>query len=490
MHIVHISSELAPIAKVGGLGDVVYGLSKELARLGHHVHVILPKYDCIDYSKLQNLRVFYRDLWSYEGPYRYHNTVWSAQVENLSVFLIEPHHPNYFFSRGVLYGCPDDIDRFLYFSRAAMEFLFKSGLQLDVIHVHDWPTAIIPLLQKDMYQSLGWNPSKTVLTLHNLEHQGHCSPKNLSQTGLRGDSYLTPAALQDPNSPLLLNLLKGGIVYADALTTVSPSYEREIKTKGGGHGLEEILKQHQKKLTGILNGIDEDFWNPDKDPFLQANYHAHPPFSSQKWEQVIEKKAENKLRLREQLGLEMSNAPLVACVTRLVPQKGPLLIAHAFRHILSAGAQCVILGSLFSDEMRELFSFLKAEYLSSSQGALLFDYNEPLAHMIYAAADILLVPSLFEPCGLSQMIALRYGCVPIVRKTGGLGDTIFEGKNGFIFQEMNKEEFNQTIDRAIALYKQDKIAWQKLMQKGMSKDYSWHSAAKDYLQVYQESNEG
>ncbi|MBM3199221.1 MAG: glycogen synthase, partial [Chlamydiae bacterium] len=223
MHIVHVCSELAPIAKVGGLADVVYGLSKELIRLGHTVHILLPKYDCIDYSKLQNLQVFYRDLWSYEGPYRYHNTVWSAQVENLLLFLLEPHHPSYFFSRGVLYGCADDIDRFLYFSRAAMEFIYKANLQPDVLHLHDWPTAILPLLQKDMYLSLGHKRCKTVLTLHNLEYQGHCLPKNLSQTGLKGEHYLSPHALQDPVNPHLLNLLKGGILYADVLTTVSPS---------------------------------------------------------------------------------------------------------------------------------------------------------------------------------------------------------------------------------------------------------------------------
>ncbi|MBM3198675.1 MAG: glycogen synthase, partial [Chlamydiae bacterium] len=228
----------------------------------------------------------------------------------------------------------------------------------------------------------------------------------------------------------------------------------------------------------------EDFWNPETDPFLQKNYPSRHPFSQEAWSLVQQGKKENKKQLQKQLGLKESSVPLVACVTRLVPQKGPLLIAHAFRHVLDRGAQCVILGSLFSDDMRELFTFLQSEYLASSQGALLFDYNEPLAHLIYAAADILLVPSLFEPCGLSQMIALRYGCLPIVRKTGGLGDTIFDEDNGFVFTKACKDELNQTIDRALALFAKEPSSWQKIMQQGMAKDMSWRLAAKEYERLY------
>ncbi|MBS0628085.1 MAG: glycogen/starch synthase, partial [Verrucomicrobia bacterium] len=239
MHIIHIASELAPIAKVGGLGDVLYGLCKELHRQGHTVTIILPKYDTINYNLLKNLQVHYRDLWSYDGPNSYHNTIWSANLDDLHILLVEAHHPNYPFSRGSIYGSPDDIDRFFYFSRTCMEYLFKSNTKPDILHVHDWQTALIPILQKDMYQALGWKSIKTILTLHNLEHQGKCFPYHLTRTGLKGDDYLFEEKLQDPQNHHLLNILKGAILYADAITTVSSSYKKEIMKPPGGFGLHE-----------------------------------------------------------------------------------------------------------------------------------------------------------------------------------------------------------------------------------------------------------
>src|ERR1700722_7959545 len=188
MYIVQIVTELCPVARVGGLADVIYGLSKELSRQGHRVEIILPKYDCMNYAALKNLKVEFRELWSFEGVNRFNNTVWSAEIDGLKLLLIEPHHPLYYFGRGVIYGCPDDIDRFVYFSRAAMEFLFKSGRQPDAIHVHDWPTALVPVLYKDMYEPLGFKTGGTVLTIHNMEHQGRCQPFNLTRIGLRGDN--------------------------------------------------------------------------------------------------------------------------------------------------------------------------------------------------------------------------------------------------------------------------------------------------------------
>ena len=180
MYIVHVATELAPVAKVGGLGDVIYGLSKELSRQGHKVEIILPKYDCMNFAELNNLKVEHRELWSLDGSQRFNNTVWSANVDGLKLLLIEPHHPQYYFSRGVIYGCHDDIDRFIYFSRVAMEYLFKSGKHPDALHVHDWPTALIPVLHKEIYEPLGYKTGGTVLTIHNMEHQGKCQPNNLS----------------------------------------------------------------------------------------------------------------------------------------------------------------------------------------------------------------------------------------------------------------------------------------------------------------------
>ncbi len=492
MHIIHFASELAPVAKVGGLADVLHGLSKQLVKEGHKVEIILPKYDTLRYDLLKNLKVCYRDLWSYEGPYRYNNTIWSCEVDGLTLFLIEPHHPRYFFNRGTIYGCDDNIDRFLYFSRAAMEFLFKSGKTPDVLHVHDWVAAVVPVLLKDMYLALGMKPIRTVLTLHNLEHQGTCSTKTFTHIGLLGDNYLTPNKLQDPVHPHCLNLLKGGIEYSDAITTVSPSYEKEIKTPSGSHGLSQFLIKHQKKLKGILNGIDEDFWNPEKDPFLIEMFPAHPPFTPDKIELINQKKAANKKALRKELGLSDKKCPLVACISRLVPQKSPELIAEAFSYVISQGAQCVILGSTHSDDMLELFSALKKE-TDPLKGAIILDYNEALSHRLYAASDMIIVPSLFEPCGLTQLIALRYGTVPIVRNTGGLKDTIFDvdnssksndQRNGFTFEGLEKKELRQTIDRALNLWKTDDQKRIELRTQGMAQDYSWKKAAKEYIKIY------
>lgn len=492
MHIVHFTSELAPIAKVGGLGDVVYGLCKELVRLGHKVEIILPKYDTLRYDLIKNLKVCYRELWSYEGPYRYNNTIWSCEIDGLSIFLIEPHHPRYFFHRGTIYGCEDDIDRFLYFSRAAMEFLYKSGKTPDALHIHDWPTSVIPLLLKKMYLALGMKQIRTVLTLHNLEHQGKCPSKCLSQIGLRGEEYLTPELLQDPTELSFLNLLKGGICYADRLSTVSPSYEQEIQTTEGGHGLAPFIHKHRKKLKGILNGIDEDFWDPEKDPHLATNFPAHPPFSPLQIQQIDENKAKNKQALQKKLSLpENPMMPLGACISRLVTQKAPLLIASAFQYILEKGGQCVILGSIHDAEMLELFSTLKQN--TSSNGIIILDYDEALSHLIYAASDFFIVPSLFEPCGLTQMIALRYGSIPIVRNTGGLKDTVFDIdtssapemlRNGFTFENPKEQDLQQAISKALYLWKTDHSKWINLRMRGMNKDHSWKRAAQEYLKIY------
>ncbi|MES2198622.1 MAG: glycogen synthase, partial [Chlamydiota bacterium] len=485
MHIIHIASELAPIAKVGGLGDVLYGLCKELVREGHTVHILLPKYDTINHNLLKNLQVYCRDLWSYDGEHCYHNTIWSAELDGLNLLLVEPHHPNYLFSRGTIYGCPDNIDRFFYFSRTCMEFLFKSDLKPDILHIHDWQTALIPLLQQDMYKALGWKPIKTVLTLHNLEHQGKCFPHHLTRVGLRGEEYLSQDKLQDPENPALVNILKGGIIYSDAVTTVSPSYKREITKTQEGFGLQETLKKHQNKLYGILNGIDEGFWNPESDSSLTNPFPAHPPFTTEKWDLLKKNKKLNKENLRAFLGLSPSKAPLIACIARLVEQKGVFLIAHAFKHILSVGGQCVILGSTSSESILKLFLDLQSTYASNTNGKIILDYNEPLSRQIYAGSDMLIVPSLFEPCGLTQMIALRYGSIPIVRKTGGLADTVFDintasckvsDRNGFTFEKPKEKELSATIDRAIKLWEEDPIAWKTLMQQGLNKDFSWKKA--------------
>jgi starch synthase len=485
MDILHIASEIAPIAKVGGLADVIYGLSRELAKNKHRVEVLIPKYDCIEYGGLKHLKVEIDELWCVEGDSRYKNTIWSAELGPLKILLLEAHHPEDYFSRGTIYGCKDDNDRFAYFSKAALEYLLQTGKKPGVVHIHDWETSLIAPLYKDVYSALGVGPCGIVLTIHNLEHQGKCSPRNLSNVGLAEEEKM-----QDPTSPDLINLLKGGILYADAVTTVSPNYKKEILTTVGGCGLDEVLLANQHKLSGILNGIDETFWNPAKDPLLVK------PYTTKK---VLEGKAENRRHLRTHLGLEEKQVPLVASITRIVSQKGPDLIIQAIRRTLEKGGQFVFLGSSAAPEYEDTFQLLKKEFAGSKRVAICLDRDEPLAHLIFAAADLFVIPSLFEPCGLTQMIALRYGTIPVVRTTGGLADTVFdidtssvplEERNGFTFDFPDAEGINWALDRALDCWANDRPKWELLMQQGMSKDFSWKHPAGEYVAIYEKMQPG
>lgn len=495
MYITHIATELNPIAKVGGLGDVVYGLSKELSRSGHQVEVILPKYDCIDYSQLHNLKVEFRELISFEGFNRFNNTIWSAEVENLKIKLIETHHPRYYFTRGVVYGCPDDNDRFIYFSRTAMEYLYKSGKRPDILHLHDWPTALIAPLYKEMYAPLGMKIGGTLLTIHNLEHQGRCSVFNVEESGLSGRQLLTPEKMQDPYRKEDLNLLKGGIVYADGITTVSPSYEREIKTAAGGCGLQSTLQTHVGKLRGILNGIDEDFWNPEIDPHLIKKYPPHRPLSKKNLPKILSAKLENKAHVRKHACMRECSTPLVVSITRLATQKGPELIRHAILRTLENGGQFILLGSAGDSDTYKSFEKIKDTHPQRDNLFLCFEKDEAFAHLLFAAADMIIVPSLFEPCGLTQLIGLRYGTVPIVRKTGGLADTVFDietataplkERNGYSFDFPDAQGVYWALDRAFACWRDRPEEWKKLVEQGIDTDFSWKHQIPKYIEFYRE----
>jgi starch synthase len=483
MHVIHIASELAPIAKVGGLADVIFGLARETQKKGHTVEILIPKYDCLDYTALQNLKPEFRELWSFDGPYRYHNTIWSAEIQGLKVLLLEPHHPGYYFSRGSIYGFADDVDRFIYFSRAALEYLFKSGKNPDIIHIHDWPTALVAPLYKEMYIPLGFRTKGVVLTIHNLQHQGKCSPQNITKAGLRGEDFLTPVKMQDPFTPSNLNLLKGGIEYSDFITTVSPTYEKEIKSVEGGCGLHTLLTKHSNKLRGILNGIDFDYWNPETDPLLPGKYNIKT---------VQNGKSANKAELRKQFGLKEVKGPLVCAISRLVPQKGPDLILYGLKKAAEKEGQFVVLGSPSTPEIDSQFKALQKESSKNKTSLVHLQYDEKLAHLTYAASDMILIPSIFEPCGLSQMIGLRYGCVPIVRYTGGLADTVFDvdtskkpenERNGFVFDFPDTSGVDWALDRSLKYYK-DAGKWAKIVEQGMKCDYSWSRSADAYLEIY------
>jgi len=492
MHIVHIASELAPLAKVGGLADVLLGLSRELSWKGHDVDIIIPKYDCMDSNEIRDFNVDYQDLPSFYNGEWYRNVVWIGWVENLKVYFIEPHHPRHFFDRGCFYGCDDDIERYLYFSRVCLEFLLKRGLTPDIIHLHDWQTAAIAPLYRDIYHKDLPKP-KIIFTIHNLEYQGRCSPKDLDRIGLDGMKYLTEETMQDPYDPSLINLLKGGIIYADYVTTVSPNYAWEAKTVEGGRGLNRTLIKYQEKFIGILNGIDYSYWNPEIDRYLPAHFSSRETPSNKKDRNTLDKKAFIKKILRERLMLAEVHRPIVGCIARLVPQKGIDLIKHALLHIVEKGGQFVLLGSSPIPAINSDFHELKHLFADHPHVNLTLHHQEELAHLIFAGSDMFIVPSIFEPCGLTQMISMKYGTVPIVRKTGGLADTVFdvdnsglkfEETNGYTFDNPDTHGIDSALDRAIHCWYDDPDRWRKLMLNGMNIDFSWNKSSDAYLEIY------
>lgn len=436
LRIVHVTVEMAPIAKVGGMGDVVTALGRAVQDEGHEVTVVMPKYDVLRYDDIVDLRRV-RDFW--------HNGVqvsaWQGIVEELSTIFLEPQ--NGFFWVGCVYGRNDDASRFGWFCGAAAEYIRTSDLGPDVIHCHDWPTA--PVTWSDI------GGARTMFTIHNLNYGA--------------------------------DLIGRAMASANVATTVSPTYAREVSGQPS-------IAPHMAKFFGIRNGIDQQIWDPEQDEFLPMNYDA---------DSVTQGKAAAKAELRQRFGLAMEDKPLAAVVTRLTHQKGTHLIKHAAWRTLERGAQFVLLGSAPDPKVQGEFEALARDLAGqySTQARLHFEYDEPLSHLIYAAADILLVPSMFEPCGLTQMIGMRYGSVPVVRRTGGLADTVFdldddceraaaEGQipNGFSFDGTDSNALDYALNRALTYYFDHKEDWQDLTQRIMRQDWSWDSPALDYADAY------
>ncbi|WP_296806026.1 glycogen synthase GlgA, partial [Thiocapsa sp.] len=437
LFIVHITPELASVAKVGGLADVVFGLSRELAIRGNHVEIILPMYATLRHDQIFEMHEVYKDLWVpwYDGAI--HCTVFFGFVHGRKCFFIEPHSPDNFFNRGSIYGFKDDVLRYAFFSRAAMEFLWKAGKHPDVIHVHDWQTALVPVFLYEFYQPLGMTHPRVCLTIHNFAHQGVTGVEILHATGLhRPERFFNQDRMADNTYPKALNLLKAGIVYSNFITTVSPRYAFETKDQGQGFALEPTLHIHQAKYGGVVNGIDYDIWNPEIDHQIPVRYSV----------ENIDGKYDNKRALRHRLMLADNEKPIVAFIGRLDPQKGLDLVRHAIFYTLERGAQFVLLGSSPDERINGDFWGLKRMLNDSPDCHLEIGFDEDLSHLIYAGADLMLVPSRFEPCGLTQLIALRYGTVPVVREVGGLADTVFDKdyshrplheRNGYVFRDFD-----------------------------------------------------
>jgi starch synthase len=484
LFIVHIAPEMAPVTKVGGLADVVFGLTRELAIRGNHVEVILPKYATLRYDHIFELHEVYRDLWVpwYEGAI--HCTVYFGFVHNRKCFFIEPHSHDNFFNRGSIYGFHDDILRYAFFSRAAMEFLWQAGKHPDIIHCHDWQTALVPVFLYEIYQRLGMSHPRVCLTIHNFAHQGITGGELLRATGLHHPArYFDHHRLGDNRHPNALNLLKGGVVYANFVTTVSPRYAHETKDQGQGFGLEPTLHTHHVKYGGVVNGIDYDVWNPEIDRHIPVHYSA----------EHIDGKYDNKRALRHRLMLADNEKPIVAFIGRLDPQKGLELVRHAIFYTLERGGQFVLLGSSPDARINGDFWGLKRMLNDSPDCHLEIGFDEDLAHLIYAGADMMLVPSQFEPCGLTQLISLRYGTIPVVRAVGGLADTVFDKdhslrplheRNGYVFENYDGIGLESALGRAIDCYYQYPEHFRDLMKNAMRSDYSWNWPGQDYLNIY------
>jgi starch synthase len=485
MYIVMVAPECSPAIQVGGLADVVTGLSRELEIRGNSVEIVLPKYDRMRYDRIWGLTVDYQDLWVpwYNGAV--HCSVYFGFVNGHKCFFIEPHSADNFFHRPAAYGYADDAMRYAFFSKAALEYMLKANKRPDVIHCHDWQTALIPVLLYEIYKFHGMEKQRVCLTIHNFGHQGMVGEELLWAAGLgRPEYYFQPDRLQDNTYPGSLNLLKGGIVYSNFVTTVSRHHAWEAMNTDQGLGLGRTLWIHQNKFGGIHNGVDYDVWNPEIDPFIARRY---TPDS-------LDLKYENKGALRQRFWLRDGYKPIVAYIGRLDNQKGINLIRYALFYSLRHGAQFVLLGPSPDPSIGGHFWHLKHFLNDNPDSHLELGFQADLAHLVYAGADMLVMPSNYEPCGLVQMIALKYGTVPIVRAVGGLADTVVdrdfgscppEHRNGYVFNDPDYAGIESALRRAFGLWNHYPCDFRNLMINGMRSDYSWNHPGRHYLDIYE-----
>lgn len=473
MQVVFASAEAAPFVKTGGLGDVAGSLPRALVAAGADVIVMVPKYGTIasEYTdRMEHVADFYVSLgWrnEYCGLER-------LVIDGVTYLFIDNER---YFKRDYPYGFFDDGERFAFFSKAVTESLqhLPEGFQCDVLHCNDWHTALAPVFLREFYQGLPlYERVKTVFSIHNIAFQGQYADTILND--ILGMAHIPNAARQLRCDERSINYMQGALDYSDAITTVSPSYAWEIQTPEYGEGLDGILRRRSNVLSGILNGIDTDAWNPATDPMIHANYSAAD---------MSGKKA-CKAALQEELGLEVrDDRPLMVMVTRLTRQKGMDLVTYALDRILSGGVQVAVLGT---GDYEEPMRYFANKYPGTCAARITFD--NALSHRMYAGADMFLMPSLFEPCGLSQMIAMRYGTLPVVRETGGLRDTVapynqFTGEGtGFTFANFNGDEMGDAVFRGARLYWDDRAAWDHLVQNAMAADFSWVRSADEYMNLY------
>lgn len=489
MKILYATSEMVPYVKTGGLADVAGALPRALASLGHDVAVVMPYYGAIDPAMVEpepvlpevvvdlpaGLRVM--SVWKSELPAAtaHHS---KTEPKPVSVYLIRDKG---LFDRPGLYGAegkdyPDNALRFGYFCQAAIWMIKGLNWHPDLINCNDWQTALIPIFLRTL-DANRTDPLleriRVMFTIHNISYQGSFSPHTLGQLGLPEVLY-NPEAMEYFGQ---VNLMKGGLVFSDWVTAVSRQYSREIQTPEFGFGMQGVLRKRADSLSGILNGIDPEIWNPKTDPALAENYSA----------KKLKGKATCKKALQKRFGLDpKAKGPLLGIISRLADQKGFDILAHALPEILATGAQFVLLGTGHPGH-HKFFEHLAEKHVG--QVGVELSFNDALAHQIEAGADMFLMPSHFEPCGLNQLYSLRYGTVPVVRRTGGLADSIknltpkglASGRsNGFVFTKYHARDLEKATLKAIRFYRKDPKGWQRLMRNGMAQDFSWEHSAKVY----------
>ena len=475
MRILIAASEGAPFAKVGGLADVVGALPGGLKKMGHDARVVLPLYRQIKHQYLgqmefvgwQMVKMGWRSL--YGGLY-------SMIQDGIQYYFIDNE---YYFNFDQIYTeYAFDIERYCFFQRAVLDFMGEfMGFDPDILHCNDWQTGMIPLLLDAHYRPSQIHANvKTVYTIHNLKYQGVQGVELIKDLMDLPDEYISDELTMKDGA---VNFMKAGIVYANAVTTVSPTYAYEIMTDFYGEGLNDVLRKYAYKIHGILNGINTQEYSPNKDTYLVKPYNART---------FRKGKAENKKALQEQLGLEVNpGAPLCTMISRLVDQKGMDLLLHVLDEMLFDGMQVVILGTgeeSYEEALREI------EKKNPGKMIAYIAYSNDIAHLLYAAADVFLMPSIFEPCGLSQMIAMAYGTIPVARETGGLKDTVIpyneydKSGTGFTFSNINAHEFLFMTKYACNTYRMDKPSWEILVRRAMAGDYSWTKSAQEYADIY------
>ena len=470
MKVLFCASEAYPFAMSGGLADVAGALPKALRKRFVGCRVVLPLYDCVP-QELRDKMTFVGSITVPVSWRRQYCGIFEAHIDGVIYYLLDNQ---YYFKRDGLYGHYDDAERFAFFSRAVLEIIPHIGFTPDIIHCNDWQSALVPVYLTEFYRHDPlYSNIKTVFTIHNIQYQG--------KYGF--ELYNDVLGLPEGSESIVsyddcVNFMKGGIQCCDKITTVSPTYSREILDPYFSHGLDAILSEFTYKLTGIVNGIDCEVYNPETDSLIYKNFSKDD----------LENKAYNKKCLQEEMHLPVrEDVPVIAMVTRLVNHKGIDLVKCVFEELLKADLQFVILGS-GEWEFENFFNEMAEKY--PEKVSLYLGFNQTLAHKIYAGADMFLMPSQSEPCGLAQMIALRYGTVPIVRQTGGLNDTITDsgdGKgNGFTFASYNAHDMQEAVWRSIGAYA-DRDGWEILRRRCIECDNSWSASANAYIKLYKDA---